>query len=145
MGIIDVDLADRTTALHDVATAIERNGIEWLEIHDAAHDPFHPEQIIALLKGYEEMRPLSRKEAEAVVTLLPLVHAEFALSEADYFRRVLKSVEKTDVAYIGYFLGHARWFNTDSGKRLLRHLQSWAESHPRPSETRPMVSEELRN
>jgi len=143
--IIDVGLADRTNALHDIATAIERNGVEWLQMHDASRDPLHLEQIDALLSGYEEMHPLSRDEAEAVVALLPLVHAEFALSEADYFLRVLKSQEKADLAYIGYFLGHARWFNSGTGKQLLSHLQSWAESHPDIAESNPMISEELRN
>ena len=142
--IIDVGLADCTNALHDIATAIERNGVEWLQMHDASRDPLHLEQIDALLSGYEEMHPLSREEAEAVVALLPLVHAEFALSEADYFLRVLKSQEKADLAYIGYFLGHARWFNSDPGKQLLSHLQSWAESHPVIAESNPMISEELR-
>jgi Ser/Thr protein kinase RdoA (MazF antagonist) len=142
--IIDVGLADRTNGLHDIATAIERNGVEWLEIHNTSRDPLHREQIDGLLNGYEEMHPLSRDEAEAVVALLPLVHAEFALSEADYFLRVLKSQEKTDLAYIGYFLGHARWFNSDTGKRLLGHLQSWAEAHPGTTESSPMITEELR-
>jgi Ser/Thr protein kinase RdoA (MazF antagonist) len=139
--IIDVGLADRTNAIHDIATAIERNGVEWLQIHDASLDPLHLEQIGALLSGYEELRPISRKEAEAIMALLPLVHAEFALSEADYFLRVLKSREKTDLAYVGYFLGHARWFCSDAGKRLLDRLQIWAESHPRPAEISPALSE----
>ena len=78
-----------------------------------------------------------------MVALLPLVHAEFALSEADYFLRVLKSQEKADLAYIGYFLGHARWFNSDAGKRLLNHLHSWAESHRGTTESSPMIREEL--
>ena len=142
--IIDVGLADRTNALHDVATAIERNGVEWLQIHDASHDPFHLEQIDALLSGYEEMHPLTREQAEAVVALLPLVHAEFALSEADYFLRVLKSQEKADLAYSGYFLGHARWFASDAGKRLLNHLQSWAELHQGRAAASRAVSEEVR-
>lgn len=143
-GIIDVGLADRTTALHDLATAIERNGVEWLEIQDTSRDPFHLEQITALLNGYEEVRPLSPEEAQAVVALLPLVHAEFALSEADYFLRVLKSHEKTDLAYLGYFLGHARWFKSDSGKRLLNHLQLWAESHRITAASTAITSEKLR-
>jgi Ser/Thr protein kinase RdoA (MazF antagonist) len=141
--IIDVGLADRTNALHDLATAIERNGVEWLQLHDTSRNPFHLEQIDALLNGYDERHPLTREEAEAMVALLPLVHAEFALSEADYFLRVLKSQEKADLAYIGYFLGHARWFNSDAGKRLLNHLHSWAESHRGTTESSPMIREEL--
>jgi Ser/Thr protein kinase RdoA (MazF antagonist) len=127
--IFDVGLTDRTNAIHDLATAIERNGVEWLQIHDASRDPFHLAQIDALLDGYAARRPLSRAEAQALTALLPLVHAEFALSEADYFYRVLHSEEKTDLAYLGYFLGHARWFATDPGKRLLAHLEEWAGAH----------------
>ncbi len=128
--IFDMGLCDRTTAIHDVATAIERNGVEWLRIQDASYDPLHLEHIDALLHGYEELRPLSRKAAESLVALLPLVHAEFALSETDYFLRLLNSEEKADLAYLGYFLDHARWFGTEPGKRLLDHLQAWAGSHP---------------
>jgi len=142
--IIDMGLADRTTAIHDIATAIERNGVEWLEIHNDLRDPLHLDQIDALLGGYEEMRPFSREEAEAMITLLPLVHAEFALSEADYFLRVLKSREKADLAYIGYFLGHARWFKSDVGERLLNHLQGWAEAHQGKAAAGLAVSEEVR-
>lgn len=137
-GIFDVGLADRTNAIHDVATAIERNGVEWLEIQDPSRDPLHLEQIDALLNGYEELRPFSRVEAEALVALLPVVHAEFALSEADYFCRVLKSEEKADLAYGGYFLGHARWFATNAGQRLLSRLQMWAESHASVLEAKPV-------
>lgn len=135
--IFDVGLADRTNAIHDVATAIERNSVEWLEIQDPSRDPVHLEQIDALLNGYEELRPFSRAEAEALAALLPVVHAEFALSETDYFCRVLKSEEKADLAYLGYFLGHARWFARDPGRRLLNHLQVWAESHARVVESKP--------
>jgi Ser/Thr protein kinase RdoA (MazF antagonist) len=127
--IFDFGLADRTTALHDVATAIERNGVEWLRIQDKSCDPYYLEQIEALLSGYEQLRPFSRTEAEALVALLPVVHAEFALSEADYFTAVLNDPGKADLAYVGYFLGHARWFSTEPGKRLLDQLENWASRH----------------
>jgi Ser/Thr protein kinase RdoA (MazF antagonist) len=127
--IFDMGLADRTTAIHDVATAIERNGVEWLRIHDASRDPLHLQQIDALLQGYEESHPFSHDEAEALLALLPLVHAEFALSEVHYFFGILKSQEKADVAYLEYFLGHARWFGRDSGKQLQDHLHAWADAH----------------
>jgi Ser/Thr protein kinase RdoA (MazF antagonist) len=127
--IFDMGLADRTNPIHDVATAIERNGVEWLQIHDASRHPLHLQQIDDLLQGYEESHPFSRDEAEALVALLPLVHAEFALSEVDYFFGVLKSQEKADVAYLDYFLEHARWFGSDHGKQLLDHLHAWADAH----------------
>jgi Ser/Thr protein kinase RdoA (MazF antagonist) len=119
-------LSDRTNAVHDIATAIERNGVRWLALEGDFDSIVHQAQIDALLEGYEEVRPLTEAEARAVPAILPLVHAEFALSEADYFLRVLKSEERASLAWEGYFLGHAAWFRSDSGRRLLDHLEAWA-------------------
>jgi Ser/Thr protein kinase RdoA (MazF antagonist) len=124
-AIIDFGLADRTNAIHDIATAIERNAVRWLEI-ETGTDVVHFDHIDAFLAGYESLRPLSQREAEAIGALLPLVHAEFALSEADYFIRVLQSPQKAEVAYTTFLLGHANWFLTDAGKRLREHLSRWA-------------------
>jgi Ser/Thr protein kinase RdoA (MazF antagonist) len=132
-GVIDFGLADRTNAVHDLATAIERNVIEWLRIHEAAADLVHLDHLDALLAGYEELCPLSYEEARALAAMLPLVHCEFALSEADYFLSVLHSQEKAYLAYEGYFLAHARWFLGAQGRRLLEHLERWAEGTLRKS------------
>jgi len=128
-AIIDFGLADRTNAVHDIATAIERNAVRWLEIETGA-DVVHFDHIDAFLSGYESFRPLSEREAEAIGALLPLVHAEFALSETDYFIRVLRSPQKAEVAYKTFLLGHANWFLTDAGKRLREHLSRWASGRP---------------
>lgn len=130
-GIVDFGLADRTTAIHDLATAIERNGIRWLELAGAFDDVVHLDHILMLLHGYDEVRPLSEREAEALPKLLPIVHAEFALSEADYFLRVLHSPDRAELAVNGYFLGHAAWFRTENGKRLLDALENWAPNRAR--------------
>ena len=97
-AIIDFGLADRTNAVHDLAHAIERNIVEWLVlVEDPAHPenvPVHLDHLHALLEGYESVRPLSDKEAAALAPMTALCHAEFALSEADYFLSVLQSEEK---------------------------------------------------
>jgi len=125
--IIDFGLSNRTNAIHDIGTAIERSGVEWLRIDEGSEDVFHWEQILAFLGGYEELRRLSQDERRALAALLPMVHAEFALTETDYFLRSLKSEEKADVAYQIYFLGHARWFDEPAGKKLLGLMEDWAE------------------
>jgi Ser/Thr protein kinase RdoA (MazF antagonist) len=125
-AIIDFGLADRTTAVHDLATAIERNGVRWLSLDGQFDEVVHLDHILSLLRGYEQIRPLSASEAHALVAVLPLVHAEFALSEADYFLRVLHSEKKAALAWDGYFLGHAAWFQSENGLRLLEHLEAWA-------------------
>ena len=114
-AIIDFGLADRTNAVHDLAHAIERNIVEWLTlVNDPAHPddvPIHLDHLEALLDGYESIRPLSCEEAAALAPMTALCHAEFALSEADYFLGVLHSDEKGEMAYDGWLVGHARWFH----------------------------------
>jgi hypothetical protein len=56
-----------------------------------------------------------------------LCHAEFALSEADYFLGVLHSEEKAKMAYDGWLVGHARWFTSGPGHELLDALRRRAE------------------
>jgi Ser/Thr protein kinase RdoA (MazF antagonist) len=131
MGIIDFGLADRTNAVHDLATAIERNIVEWLRIEENGAEVVHLNHLSALLDGYEESVPLRYEEKRALAAMLPIVHCEFALSETDYFLSVLHSPEKAYLAYEGYFLGHAQWFLAAQGQRLLSSLEEWAEGRVR--------------
>lgn len=141
--IIDFGLADRTNAAHDIATAIERCGVEWLAMNLEFDEIVHLDQIDALLEGYEDTRSLTSEEAHAVAALLPLVHAEFALSEASYFLDQLNSEEKADLAWRGYFLEHAQWFNSNAGYKLLDHLNSWASKpRNRQAERAVLISQE---
>jgi Ser/Thr protein kinase RdoA (MazF antagonist) len=135
-AIIDFGLADRTNAIHDLAHAIERNIVEWLTLVD---DPAHPENVPthidhmrALLGGYESVRPLSDEEGLALAPMAAVCHAEFALSEADYFLGVLRSEEKAAMAYGGWLVGHARWFRSPSGERVLDAIRQWAEQRKLP-------------
>ena len=59
-----------------------------------------------------------------------LCHAEFALSEADYFLGVLHSEERAAMAYDGWLVGHARWFHSSPGRKLLDALRHWAAGCP---------------
>jgi Ser/Thr protein kinase RdoA (MazF antagonist) len=126
-AIIDFGLADRTNAVHDLAHAIERNIVEWLVlVNDPAHPddvPIHLDHLEALLDGYESIRPLTSEEAAALAPMTALCHAEFALSEADYFLGVLDSEEKAVAAYDGWLVGHAQWFLSDAGRNLLDALR----------------------
>lgn len=137
-AIIDFGLADRANAVHDIAQAIERNIVEWLAlIEDPAHPedvPAHIDHLRALLDGYESVRPLSAEEAAALIPMTALCHAEFALSEADYYLGVLRSQANARLCTEGYLVGHARWFRGAGGVRLLGALRRWAEARHRKSE-----------
>jgi Ser/Thr protein kinase RdoA (MazF antagonist) len=129
--IIDFGLSDRTCALHDLATAIERNIIEWLAIQDAQNtqdaqagkpNVVHPDLLDAMLDGYHLIRPLTSRQWKALAALLPLVHAEFALAELAYFHGITRSEKNASLAYDTYYLGHATWFNSEEGQRLLEQI-----------------------
>jgi hypothetical protein len=60
-----------------------------------------------------------------------LCHAEFALTEADYFLAILHSEKKARIAAIDYLVGHARWFRGPSGKKLLDAIDRWAGERKR--------------
>jgi Ser/Thr protein kinase RdoA (MazF antagonist) len=130
-NVIDFGLADRTNAIHDLATTIERNIVEWLRMDEAGVEVVHLDHLDALLRGYEDLVPLSYEQARALVAMLPLVHCEFALSETDYFLTILHSEEKARLAYEGYFLAHAEWFHSAQGQKLTEHLERWVEQAPR--------------
>jgi len=132
-SIIDFGLADRTNAVHDIAHAIERNIVEWLAlVNDPTHPdrvPVHFDHLRALLEGYESVRQLSDEEASALAPMTALCHAEFALSEADYFLGVLHAPEKAAMAHDGWLVGHARWYRSEVGEKLLNALRQWASDH----------------
>jgi Ser/Thr protein kinase RdoA (MazF antagonist) len=136
--IIDFGLADRTTAVHDLAHAIERNIVEWLEIdEDSAridNVPIHIDHLFALLDGYVSRRPLSDAELAALAPVAALCHAEFALTEADYFLGVLHSQENHRVCVEDYLVGRARWMCGPGGDKLLQAIARWAESHLQTSQ-----------
>ncbi len=116
--VLDFGLADRTCALHDLATALERSAVRWLELGGDASIA-EPEAAGALLAGYSAIRPLSAADRTLLARLLPLVHVEFAMSEADYFHGVLGRRADADLAWDGFLLGHAAWFARAQGRALL--------------------------
>ena len=121
-AVIDLGLANRTFAAHDLAVAIERSAVPWLDLAESRRaDPDIP-AVAALLDGYQSVRPLGEAELRALPLLLPVVHVEYALSEVEYFASVVRSAENADLAYHTYLVGHTRWFGTPEGRALLSSL-----------------------
>jgi Ser/Thr protein kinase RdoA (MazF antagonist) len=120
--VIDFNLADRAFAVHDLALAIERNAVEWVELAEHGRAAVHPEAAVALIAGYEEVRRLSDAERAALPELLPLCHVDFALSELDYFAGVTRSKANADLAY-RYLVDHTAWFAGEEGIGLRRRIR----------------------
>ncbi|MFK7699862.1 phosphotransferase enzyme family protein [Pseudomonas caspiana] len=127
-SVLDFGLADQTFALFDLATALERNCVPWLELDSGDSAPASLESVDAIVAGYQRVRPLSAQDFQTLAALLPLVHTDFALSEIAYYQGVVGSVANANIAYDAYLMGHTRWFNGAEGQRLLTHINSLAES-----------------
>ncbi|NYI08272.1 phosphotransferase [Allostreptomyces psammosilenae] len=128
-GILDFGLANASTAVHDIATALERFAVEWLrrdELPGPAAIRF--EQVDAFLDGYERLRPLTEYESRLLPELVPLTHGDYALSEIDYFTGVLADRAHAETSWERYFVEHAAWFSGD-GAALTEHLRERAARH----------------
>jgi Ser/Thr protein kinase RdoA (MazF antagonist) len=125
--VLDFGLADRAFAVHDLAVAIERNAIEWLELPGKGAAAVHFDSAAALLDGYQQVRKLTSDERQALPDLLALCHIDFALSEIDYFAGVTGSAHNTDLAY-RYLVDHTAWFAAPLGSELLNRLAERLES-----------------
>jgi hypothetical protein len=125
--VLDLGLANRTFAVHDLAIAVERSTVAWLDLAESGQASADFEAIDALLGGYESVRPLSRAEAAALAEILPVAHLEFALSEVEYFADIVRSAANAELAYDGYLIGHARWFAGPEGSAVLGHLRQRAD------------------
>ncbi|NYF34854.1 phosphotransferase [Stenotrophomonas sp. JAI102] len=123
--VLDVGLASPTSALFDLATAIERNAIAWLAL-EHGEEAVRVDIALALLAGYREIVPLSAERVHLLADLLPVVQLDFALSEVEYFEGVTHSPANADVAYHTFLLGHADWFSTAAGQGLLKALHAAA-------------------
>jgi Ser/Thr protein kinase RdoA (MazF antagonist) len=121
-GIFDFGLANRTSAVHDLAIALERSVVSWLDLPETDSAEADLAAAASLLDGYQAVRPLSAAEAAALIRVLPVVHLEYALSEVEYFAGIVRSPAKADLAYDGYLIGHARWFGQAQGSALLEYL-----------------------
>lgn len=122
-SIFDFGLATQTCALHDVATAIERCAIPWLELEGGIwRGMADVDAALSILVGYRSILPLGRDDLETIIRLLPLVHVEFALSEVDYFAGILADRDAAMIAWKDYLIDHARWFLSLPGQAFLAEL-----------------------
>lgn len=122
-AVIDFGLADRTTAVFDLATAIERTAVDWVALRDGGAASVRYDQIAALLTGYRSERPLSAAERALLPDLLPLIHLGYELSEIDYFRTVAHDHRAAEIAYHDWLLGHLRWYAGPDGRELADALR----------------------
>ena len=123
VGVVDLGLANRTNVVHDLAVALERSTIDWLDLEGRGEVRADLAATDAFLDGYEAQRPLHPDERRALCAVVVVSHLEFALSEVEYFADVVRSTANTHLAYDGYLMGHVRWFAGSRGDEFIAHLR----------------------
>ncbi|MGC8498844.1 MAG: phosphotransferase enzyme family protein [Acidimicrobiales bacterium] len=123
VSVLDLGLANRTFALHDLAVALERSVIDWLDVSGRGAIEVDVASLDALLAGYGEIIAWSAEDRAALAATLPVAHVEFALSEVEYFGDVVGDATNRDLAYHGYLLGHTGFFATAVGTDLLARVR----------------------
>ncbi|NUR27826.1 MAG: phosphotransferase [Catenulispora sp.] len=129
-SVLDFGLADRTTAVHDLAIAIERFAVDWIAVRDGGPAGVPKRQLASFLHAYTSVRPISGAEFLALPHLFPLCHAEYELSEIDYFLSVVPggSEKNAEIAYRDWFLGHPKWLTSEEGQAFLGRLgEGWPD------------------
>lgn len=122
-SVIDFHLCDVSFRLYDLAVALDRNGIRWLDILDGDPEAVSYDVLEELLHGYRSVLPLSLVEAELLSVLLPVHQLDLALSNVEYYLVHERKRERAECAYHVYLRDHARYFHTAAGQRIVSFLR----------------------
>lgn len=125
-SVIDFHLCDVSFRMYDLAVALDRNGIRWLEILDGDPEAVSYDVLGELLRGYRSVLPVSLAEAELLAVLLPVHQLDLALSNVEYYLVHERKRERAEWAYHVYLCDHARYFRTPAGQRIVGFLRHTA-------------------
>ncbi|MDO4665857.1 MAG: phosphotransferase [Actinomycetaceae bacterium] len=122
--VIDFGLATVNPPLADLAIAIERHSIDWVQI-SAGRNPRSgwPDAAKAILEGYCSQCPLGDEEEDALSALVALSGMEFDLMMVEYAAKI-PDPALADWAYNIGFLQHNQWFCSDAGTEYLHFLRA---------------------
>lgn len=123
-AVIDFGLADRNTALFDLAMLIERHCIQWVDVMNGNEDAYRLDVAEALLDGYAEVRPLSDVERMILPDVLAISQAQAGLAWLQYYMDGTHRMDDAAWCYDVCLMAHTRWFGSPSGRRFLDGLRA---------------------
>ena len=123
-AVLDFGLCNRASAVFDLATAIERNAVAWLDLTPQHAAIGRADLACAVLQGYAGVLPFTGGQLGVLLAVLPVVHVDFALSELAYFHGITGSARDAEAAYTDFLLGHAAWFAGVDGRAFLDRIMS---------------------
>lgn len=120
-SVIDLHLAAPAPALLDLAIAVDRNTLLWLDILAGDDEAIDWRGLRALLKGYG---PLDPEEADILPDLVAVCQLDFAFELMRYYLQVEQDRQKARWAWEAYLIGHTKWHHSDAGRRFSDALVS---------------------
>ncbi|WP_374667556.1 phosphotransferase enzyme family protein [Acinetobacter sp.] len=119
--VIDFGLADRCSAIYDLAVAIERNFIDWLALEQGPDLYIDEAGLAAFVQAYIAQAGFS-SALEMLPELIKIVHSDFALSELEYFVGITQNFKHADAAYYDWMIAHTAWFFQPQGQQFCQKL-----------------------
>lgn len=126
-SIIDFGLAERTTRIYDIGTALDRNTLQWVDLLSGSDTAYRLDLVERFLRGYVLVSPLTDEEKAALPAILPIIQADFALSGLEYYVTVLGDAEMAAWGYESFLIDHTAWFSTRAGEAYLAGVRAILE------------------
>lgn len=128
-AVFDFGMADFNTAVFELAMALERHTIQWLDVMNGDADSYRLDLARAIISGYHAVRPLTDVEKEILPDVLAVSQIEGGVTLIDYWLRSHGRGQDISWGYDVDFLAHGRWYRSPSGvaylnglRRILDHL-----------------------
>jgi Ser/Thr protein kinase RdoA (MazF antagonist) len=122
--LIDFHIAGEQPAVAELAGAIDRNALHWLEILEGDDDAWSSEVAAAIVGGYVAERPLDAVEQATLGPMLALHRLDFAWSLLDYYATVERSTERAAWCRDVFLQAHPRWLASPAGAAVIDAVTS---------------------
>lgn len=129
-AVIDFHVAGHQPAVAELAAAVDRNALHWLEILEGDDDAWSPDVAAAIVGGYATERPLAPAERAALVPLLALHRLDFAWSLLDHYATVEADADRAGWCRDVFLQAHPRWLGSGAGAPVADAVAEAAASAP---------------
>ena len=123
-SVIDFHLTDLSFRLYDLAVALDRNCIRWLDIQDGRNDAVRFDLIGLFLDGYNSVFPIDEDELKFLSILLPVHQLDLAVSNIEYYFGFEQNRARADWVYDVYLTGHLSFYQKSAGREIIEFIEN---------------------
>jgi len=124
-SVIDFHLTDLSFRLYDLAAALDRNCIKWLDIQDGRTDAVRFDLIGLFLEGYNSVFSVGDDELKLLSMLMPIHQLDLAVSNIEYYFGFEKNEARAEWVYQIYLIEHLRFYQLSGGKEIIKFIENY--------------------